>query len=303
MASIETRAGKGTALTHDEMDKNLKHLDSKAGNWNPDYLYVQDTMTVHLGLLYRANVDNQNKAPHLNPSQWTLYSAPHTHGFADISAAVLDQDDFASDSAVHVPTQQSTKAYVEAAILSGSVNYEGVADFLGMDALEDSDTIAWTYDDVNYLISAQIILDPVGALEFTGDGVKVKANSITHTHIAATPSIGFSRLMYNANIDGLEFRPENVVSLSGGGSIGTSMHLSDLFSVPLTSNGTLSNPTNMRPGTVAWIVKQDATGGRTLGYGSSFTFFGDPDINPVALSTSIVTCLCDGTALYCTVTK
>jgi hypothetical protein len=57
------------------------------------------------------------------------------------------------------------------------------------------------------------------------------------------------------------------------------------FGVTLSGNGTLANPTNVKPGQTGYIrVVQDATGGRTLAFGSNYVFAGGsgPEITTTA---------------------
>lgn len=63
----------------------------------------------------------------------------------------------------------------------------------------------------------------------------------------------------------------NSVALTDGASIATDASLSNNFKVTLGGNRTLANPTNLTDGQVInWRIKQDATGARTLAYGSKF---------------------------------
>lgn len=63
------------------------------------------------------------------------------------------------------------------------------------------------------------------------------------------------------------------------------------FSVTLGGNRTLGNPTNLKAGQSGVIyVAQDATGGRTLSFGSSYKFFDGltPDLNTTAAAINIL---------------
>lgn len=75
-----------------------------------------------------------------------------------------------------------------------------------------------------------------------------------------------------------------------------------VFEVTLGGNRTLGNPTGMVAGaTYLWIVKQDATGGRALGFGSAFKFPGGvaPVLSTAANAVDIVTGVSDGANVYC----
>jgi hypothetical protein len=68
-----------------------------------------------------------------------------------LSSVLIDEDDFFSNSAVHLPTQQSTKAYVDAAIFAaGSYTDEQAQDATGSMIVAGTKTgITVTYDDAN----------------------------------------------------------------------------------------------------------------------------------------------------------
>jgi hypothetical protein len=66
-----------------------------------------------------------------------------------------------------------------------------------------------------------------------------------------------------------------ITALTDAASIATDMALSNNFSVTLAGNRTLANPTNVVAGQSGSIyITQDATGARTLAYGSLFKFVG-----------------------------
>ena len=66
-----------------------------------------------------------------------------------------------------------------------------------------------------------------------------------------------------------------ITALTDAASIATDLALSNNFSVTLAGNRTLANPTNIVAGQSGSIfITQDATGFRTLAYGSYFKFVG-----------------------------
>lgn len=77
----------------------------------------------------------------------------------------------------------------------------------------------------------------------------------------------------------------SIVALTDGASISLDLALSNNFSVTLAGSRTLANPTNVTPGQSGIIiVNQDATGSRTLSYGSNYKFGGG--IAPVLSTTA-----------------
>lgn len=64
-------------------------------------------------------------------------------------------------------------------------------------------------------------------------------------------------------------------ALSDGSTIAVDASLSNNFKVTLGGNRTLANPTNLADGMVLnFVIKQDATGSRTLAYGSKYKWPG-----------------------------
>ncbi|NJK40574.1 MAG: DUF2793 domain-containing protein [Acaryochloridaceae cyanobacterium SU_2_1] len=66
------------------------------------------------------------------------------------------------------------------------------------------------------------------------------------------------------------------VGLTDGSTIAVDGSLSNTFTITLGGNRTLGNPTNLQAGAVYnFHVSQDATGGRTLSYGTAYKFGAD----------------------------
>ncbi len=91
------------------------------------------------------------------------------------------------------------------------------------------------------------------------------------------------------------------VALTDGSSIATDCSTGNVFYVTLGRNRTLSNPTNLAAGaTYAWIVTQDATGSRTLAYGSVFAWPNGtaPTLTTTSGAVDIIRAITDGTTVY-----
>lgn len=96
------------------------------------------------------------------------------------------------------------------------------------------------------------------------------------------------------------------VALTDATSIATNGALGNLFSVTLGGNRTLANPTNLKDGaTYMWIIKQDATGNRTLAYGTTFAWPGGttPALSTAANAIDVISAVYDGTKLYAACNK
>jgi hypothetical protein len=78
-----------------------------------------------------------------------------------------------------------------------------------------------------------------------------------------------------------------ITSLTDGASIAPNFDTAQNFAVTLGGNRTLANPSNIDPGQTGSIfVVQDATGGRTLSFGSYWKFAGGtaPTLSTVSAS-------------------
>ncbi len=91
---------------------------------------------------------------------------------------------------------------------------------------------------------------------------------------------------------------------SASSPVAVDASLSNTFSLTLTQNLTISNPTNLVDGgCYVFRISQDATGGRTLTFSSAFKFPGgtDPTITTTANAVDVISAVSDGTNLYCSI--
>ena len=89
------------------------------------------------------------------------------------------------------------------------------------------------------------------------------------------------------------------VTLTDGANISTNALLSNNFRVVLGGNRTLDNPTNLVDGmTLNWVIVQDATGSRTLTFGSAFDWGGGaaPFLSTAAGAIDMVSAYYDATS-------
>jgi len=105
------------------------------------------------------------------------------------------------------------------------------------------------------------------------------------------------------NVAGAYTKQQNIVqaTLSDGANIAWDLDTDQSSIVTLAGNRTLDNPTNQKAGgTYALIVKQDATGGRTLAYGTVYKFPGGtaPTLSTAANAIDLLTFISDGTDMY-----
>jgi len=98
------------------------------------------------------------------------------------------------------------------------------------------------------------------------------ANNAWISHgVLATANLGHAVLADAQTFTGAQ-RGE-ITALTDASSIATNLALSNNFSLQLSGNRTLANPTNIVAGQSGSIfITQDGTGSRTLAYGSYFKF-------------------------------
>lgn len=125
----------------------------------------------------------------------------------------------------------------------------------------------------------------------------IGASAVGHTHSDATSgAAGFMSAADKAKLDRLAHQ-----ALTDGASIAWNVANGAAASVTLGGNRTLANPSGLQAGgTYVLIVKQDATGSRTLAYGSAYKWPGGtaPTLSTAANAVDVLTFISDGTALY-----
>ena len=136
----------------------------------------------------------------------------------------------------------------------------------------------------------------------TSSGVTSVATGtgLTGGPITATGTVSVD---YATWLTGLSAQTMTVTSLSdASGTIAWDASTSRMATVTMTGTGrTVSNPTNLRAGSYILIVKQDATGSRTITtWGSVFKWPAAiaPVLSTTASTTDVFSFWCDGTNLY-----
>jgi len=107
------------------------------------------------------------------------------------------------------------------------------------------------------------------------------------------------RIKGNSQIDGQVYAPYN--TLTDGATITPDFNDSNNMIVTLAGNRAMANPSNLKDGaSYTVIVKQDATGSRTLSFGTAFKWAGGtaPTLSTGANAVDILTFISDGTDLY-----
>jgi len=151
-----------------------------------------------------------------------------------------------------------------------------------------------------------------GSIEFDGGQLNLDGNSYIQTDGSdgGNITVGGTSLTidisttFTDSISGIAtFSGQTASStqtLTDGSSIAWDMNSGDIATVTLAGNRTLANPSNLEVATYILIVKQDATGSRTLAYGTDYKWSGGtaPTLSTAANAVDLITFFCDGTNLY-----
>ncbi|MEO1945508.1 MAG: hypothetical protein ABGY11_14495, partial [Candidatus Thioglobus sp.] len=117
--AITTRSGKGSPLTHNEMDANLSAITEKtsatgAVKGSSGTTAQRPASPVEGYTRFNTTL---NRHETYNGSTWITAVSSANTDTSDMSF-VVDEDAMTSDSATKVPTQQSVKAYVDSQVQS-----------------------------------------------------------------------------------------------------------------------------------------------------------------------------------------
>lgn len=151
----------------------------------------------------------------------------------------------------------------------------------------------------------------LGALT-VGDNVFTAA-SATAAQQAMSVEVGVDVQAYDADTAKLDVAQEwtaaqnfNGSTLTDAGTIAWDLSANQAATITLGGDRTLDAPTNMQDGgEYQLIIKQDATGGRTLSFNTVYKFPAAtaPTITADADATDVMTCRSDGTNMYCAVVQ
>jgi len=208
-------------------------------------------------------------------------------------------------------------ALKEAAVLSKTGAYSVVAADDGKKIRADTTTAAWTLSllavasagdgfriEVENIGTADndLTIDPSGAETINGSATL----ALKSGQSAVVWCSGSSWFAYVSASDDAEqswakqqYHPEQ--TLTDGITISWDVRNNPVAKVTLAGNRTLANPTNMRAGAFyALRVIQDATGGRTLAYGTAYKWLGGaaPTLSTGANAVDLLIFYSDGTSMF-----
>lgn len=244
----------------------------------------------------------------------TVGAAPVSSVFGRIGAVVAAAGDYTAAQVVNVPAGTLSATTVQAAI--DEIDGDNVA----QDALIAANTAAIALKaDKTTTISAGAGLTGGGdlsanrTLSIANDGVSnvmlanMPANTIkgNNTGAAADP-VDMTAAQTWAVLDTVVYsfnkqKGAALKTLADAASIVWALDDNQVAQVTLAGNRALANPTQMVAGhTYILIVKQDATGSRTLSFGTAYKFPGgtDPVMSTAANAVDIITFVSDGTSMY-----
>ena len=210
--------------------------------------------------------------------------------------AVIDEDNFSSNTATQAPSQQSTKAYIAATSQPLDADLTSLA---GCQSGAAGAIAALLQAEVEILDGATVSTAELNTLDgFTGDkddliyAKDLKATGVTATEFDYLDNVT-SNIQTQLNAKGVgdvtlagaqsftgvkTFNAAavgEVTALTDGATIATDLALSNNFSVTLGGNRTLGQPTNQAVGqSGSYFITQDGTGSRTLAYHADFKWVG-----------------------------
>lgn len=151
---------------------------------------------------------------------------------------------------------------------------------------------AITYAKIQNISAQYRILGRITAA--AGDTEELTPDNLITVINQATTTINDARLTGNIarlNVAQAWTKAQYVtpVALTDAANIATDASLGNVFRVVLAGNRTLDNPTNLGNGqTLVWHIKQDATGSRTLAFGSKFDFKGSAVLSTTANAIDVI---------------
>lgn len=244
MSTIVTRAGKGSPLTHTEVDSNFTNLNSdKTEN---------GSAAITGGTINGASVGASN------PSSGAFTS------LSSSSTTTLNGTTIPASKTLVVTTDigTSVQAYDSTILKSANIGstvqaYDAqLADVAGLTPTDNGVIIG---NGTNFVVESGATLKTSLGLTIGTDVQAYNANTAL-TSSAQTFTAG---------------QRGEVTALTDGTSISIDLADSNNFSVTLGGNRTLANPSNIVAGQSGSIfITQDGTGSRTLAYGSYYDFAG-----------------------------
>ena len=180
---------------------------------------------------------------------------------ADTALTLIDEDDFSSDSATAVPSQQSAKAYIAATSQPLDADLTSLASCQSGAA---GAIAALTQTEVEILDGATLSTTELNYVDGVTSAIQTQLNA---------KGVGDAVLANDQNWTGSQRGAIN--ALTSASTITIDCNDGNNHSVTLGHNTTFANPTNQTAGQAGSIfITQDGTGSRTAAWGSNFLWKG-----------------------------
>ena len=192
---------------------------------------------------------------------------------SDVALTLIDEDDFSSDSATAVPSQQSTKAYIAATSQPLDADLTSLA---GCQSGAAGAIAALTQTEVEILDGATLSTTELNYVDGVTSAIQTQLNA---------KGVGDAVLANDQNWTGSQRGAIN--ALTSASTITIDMNAGNNHSVTLGHNTTFANPTNQTAGQAGSIfITQDGTGSRTAAWGANFLWKGGtvPTLSTAAAS-------------------
>lgn len=153
----------------------------------------------------------------------------------------------------------------------------------------------------------------------TSTGVIINNNTTaptkTATQISLFSKAGVATIANNTNVENIIAYTDRqqtytraqgtaIATLTDAANIVVDANLSNVYKVTLAGNRNLNNPTNTVNGfKYEFLFYQDATGTRTLTFGTNYRFQTPPTLSTEPNRLDRMECICDNGVLYCTLNK
>lgn len=164
-------------------------------------------------------------------------------------------------------------------------------------------------------IKVSLTVDELAAVALSGDKADIGLGNVNNTADADKPISTAQQTALNLKLNTTDLETNvkgtkraytkqqnfGTATLADGANISWNLDDAQSAKVTLEGNRTLDNPTNMVDGgTYVLRVKQDATGSRTLSFGSAYDFgeAGEPVLTTTANKVDILTFISDGTKMF-----